>query len=206
MTEQVLLAIKETVDRLQWLSSAIQQLSAENRYLKAATFIDKDEDGEDISSGFREHAVEMVKRQYKNAPEALSEQLGVSIFVRRNAFLYMRRHKKKLARERAEDTVPSYQGSYGAPSAGLRPPAQAGSVKSKIFSGVSKAMARSTRSAALSGTTVPVLPRGTLNPNKIQRLASTPQPSVAGSGISAFIKESELIYPSPQPSCSQTRR
>ena len=73
-----MLVIRETIDRLQRLHSAIRQFSAQNRYLKAATFTVKDEDGED-SSRFRELANLMVRRQYPYTNDVLREQLGLSI-------------------------------------------------------------------------------------------------------------------------------
>lgn len=195
INEQVILIVKETIDRLQRLSSAIRHLSAQNRYLKAVNFIDKDDDGEDISSGFRKFAISMVKHQYKNACGTLCEQLGVSIFLRRNAFLYMRRHQKKLARERTESIVSRVQTPALDQGTASRSQYQLDFRQSRIFSSLSKTRANSSKSAALSGTTVPALPRGGLSPNVIQRLASPPQLSVASSRLSVFMKGNEPDYP-----------
>lgn len=183
IAEQVMLVIRETIDRLQRLHSAIRQFSAQNRYLKAATFTVKDEDGED-SSRFREFANLMVLRQYPYTNDVLREQLGMSIFVRRNAFLYSSRHQRKLARERTEAMVSPDRDSSS-------------SLGSKVVSSTSVPKAKSTKSAALSGTTVPILPRGGLNPNIFQRLVGNPQPSVASSATSIIVQDNEQLYPPP---------
>lgn len=192
-----MLVVKETIDRLQRLSSAIQQVSAQDRYLKALTFIDKDDDGEDISSAFRVYAVSMVRREYKGASDALCEQLGVSIFVRRNAFLYLRRHQRKLARQRAEGVMAPIQAPVLEQKATFHSQDRLGSFKSKNLLFSSKVKAKSSKSAALSRTTVPVIPKGGLNAKLLQRLAEAPQPSVAGSGSSVLVKDVDLVYPAP---------
>jgi hypothetical protein len=101
---EALEAVVASTDRLQRLAIVIRKSSVQSRNLKAATFVAKDEEGND----FGDFAIFMVKHRYKAASEALCEQLGASISLRRKRFLYRQKHQKKLAHKR-QNRVPETQ-------------------------------------------------------------------------------------------------
>jgi hypothetical protein len=94
------LAVVDVVDRLYKLSIVIQSPSLRNKFLKAATYVEWDEEnGVNLSSEFEHFAMTQVKRLCPNAPEEsgfLLERLGKAISQRRRQFMYRRTHRLKL--------------------------------------------------------------------------------------------------------------
>ncbi|KAE9364149.1 hypothetical protein N431DRAFT_563543 [Stipitochalara longipes BDJ] len=194
--EKVTVVVKETIDRLQRLSSAIRQVSIQNRYLKGASLIERNDHRKNESFDFRKFAICMVKREYGGATDALREQLGISLSIRRNAFLWIIRHKEKIAQERKETSRSPIQVPVIDQKAPLESQDQLGSLQGRSRSTPSIARAKSVMSAVLSRTTVPVLPKGGLKPDYLQKISSPSQPSIGGASRSfLMVNDDQLPYP-----------
>jgi hypothetical protein len=177
--------VKETIDRLQRLSMAIRQSSAQHRNFKTVSFIERDKEGNDISSGFESYAICIIKHRYKDADDALCRQLGASIFFRRNRFLYRKRHQEKLALNRR----------------GTTPPVQGKSLADRGANYASQQDQPSSQGAlflpALSATTASVLPSSPLDPKIFRSITSSYAPSIASSAPSVSVQDNKLDYPVP---------
>ena len=105
-SSEILHLIEEIIGRLQRISSAIRKSSAQSRNLRAANFIEKDDEGNIISVDFEKHAIRMVQYRFNNATESICELLVICISLRRNRFLYRKRHQEKLAAKRRAPKSP----------------------------------------------------------------------------------------------------
>ncbi|KAH7380831.1 hypothetical protein BKA64DRAFT_630742 [Cadophora sp. MPI-SDFR-AT-0126] len=94
--EQRLHGIEQTIDRLYRLSVAIRRPSIINQNAKAANFVIRDEDGNDVSRQFEEFALAFVTHTFQEAPVLLRERLAKSITLRRRRFMFRQHHQKKL--------------------------------------------------------------------------------------------------------------
>ena len=99
--------VEEVISSLQRVSSAIRKSAAQSRNLRAANFIEKDDDGCNISPHLERQAIRMVQYKFNDADRSICELLGISISLRRNRFLYRRRHQAKLASKRTAPRAPS---------------------------------------------------------------------------------------------------
>jgi hypothetical protein len=91
-------AVQDLVDRLHRLSALIRKSAVRDRNSKAANFVERDEDGNDLSATFESNALRIIRQFYPNASETLCRRLGESVSLRRKRILYNRRHQVKLAR------------------------------------------------------------------------------------------------------------
>ena len=94
--EQRLHGIEQTIDRLYRLSVAIRRPSIISQNAKAANFVIRDEDGNDVSDQFAGFSLTWITHQVPDAPLVLRERLANSITLRRKRFLYRQSHQKKL--------------------------------------------------------------------------------------------------------------
>ncbi|KAI9853500.1 MAG: hypothetical protein M1813_002205 [Trichoglossum hirsutum] len=187
LTLEAFQAIKETIDRLQRLSTAIRQSSTQHRNPKAIPFIERDKYGDDIGSEFESYAVCIIKHRYKDANDALCRQLGASIFFRRNRFLYRKRQQERLAPNKQGITLGQPLADRGADYA---------SQQDALFSPITS-QSKTTRGAALSVTTASVLPASPLDSRAFQSVAFSHTPSVASSIPSVSVENNKLDYPVP---------
>jgi hypothetical protein len=196
---EALHAVKEGIDRLQRLSSAIRLSSAQSRFAKAATYVEKDEDGNDISSGFRHFAMQMVEHRYKNADFDLCTHLANSMFLRRNGFLYRKRHQRKLAREREQPSLAICRTELKPEETKLGPGRGHRTLTGQPRTGVtdfqSLTKGKMAKSVALSGTEFSAPPKPGLDYKSM--LGARLQPSAAGSTSSVSVQEESVTYPPP---------
>ena len=106
-SSEVLHLVEEVISSLQRVSSAIRKSAAQSRNFRATSFIEKDDDGYNISPDVERQAIRMVQYKFNDAGKSICELLGISISLRRNRFLYRRRHQAKLASKRTAPRSPS---------------------------------------------------------------------------------------------------
>ncbi|KAK0122810.1 hypothetical protein ONS96_009843 [Cadophora gregata f. sp. sojae] len=94
--EQRLHGVEQTIDRLYRLSVAIRKPSIINQNTKAATFLIRDEEGNDVSRQFEEFALAWITHTFQEASVFLRERLARSITLRRRRFMFRQHHQKKL--------------------------------------------------------------------------------------------------------------
>lgn len=94
--EQRLHGLEQTIDRLYRLSVAIRRPSIISQNAKAANFVIKDEDGNDVGYRFTNFALALITHQFPEAPPVIRERLAKSVTLRRKWFLYRQSHQKKL--------------------------------------------------------------------------------------------------------------
>ena len=120
--EQRLHGVEQTIDRLYRLSVAIRRPSIISQNAKAANFVIRDEDGNDISVHYAEFALQWINHQFPDAALVIRERLANSMTLRRKRFLYRQNHQKKLSTK-----------SYLSPSLqSRRPPSPVVDVESTI--------------------------------------------------------------------------
>ncbi|KAL2049167.1 hypothetical protein ABVK25_010596 [Lepraria finkii] len=107
------LAIVDTLDRLYKQSIAIRSSAPRNRTSKAASYIQKDECGNDVGVLFQTYAVERIRRAYPQATDFLVRRLGNAVSQRRRHFMYerVRRKRRTLVTHALDpaDTLPPTQ-------------------------------------------------------------------------------------------------
>jgi hypothetical protein len=96
------IGVEAVVSRLNRLSASIRQSGIQHRDAKAATFIDKDEFGNDLTSQYAVIASIVVDHKFPAAEEVIRQRLAKSIAQRRNQFAYRRKHQQKLATKQIE--------------------------------------------------------------------------------------------------------
>jgi hypothetical protein len=87
-------AVEETLDRLFRLSAMIRKAAIHNRHAKAATFVEFDADGGNLTTVFKSLATQIVKHVFPHANEDLRERLAETISLRQRQFAYSRRHHR----------------------------------------------------------------------------------------------------------------
>jgi hypothetical protein len=101
-------AVSDIISGLNRLSATIRKSSARNRNSKAANFVERDDEGNDISMVYQENVTRIIRQLYPDASSTLCTRLGESISLRRKRILYSRRHQAKLI-IRPQITAPSRQ-------------------------------------------------------------------------------------------------
>jgi len=91
-------AVQDLIDRLHRLSASIRKSAVRDRNSKAANFVERDEDGNDLSVTFESNAIRIIQQRYPDASEPLCRRLGESVSLRRKRVLYSRKHQVKLAK------------------------------------------------------------------------------------------------------------
>ena len=89
--------IEDILGRLSRLAASIRRLGGHFRDAKAANFVDKDEEGVNLTSEFAEIVTLYVDHKFPKATEALRHRVVESVARRRNRLAYRRRHQQKLA-------------------------------------------------------------------------------------------------------------
>ena len=89
--------IENTLSRLNRLSASIRRSGRHHSDSKALSFVDRDADGEDLTSAFRRRITLIIDHLYPDADRVLRERLAESISRRRNRIVYRRNHRKKLS-------------------------------------------------------------------------------------------------------------
>lgn len=92
-------AVQDLIDRLHRLSALIRKSAVRDRNSKADNFVERDEDGNDLSIPFESNAIRIIRQRYPDASEILCRRLGKSVSLRRKRVLYNRRHQVKLAKK-----------------------------------------------------------------------------------------------------------
>ena len=91
-------AVQDLIDRLHRLSASIRKSAVRDRNSKSANFVERDEDGNDLSVTFESNVFRIIQQRYPDASEPLCRRLGESVSLRRKRILYSRKHQVKLAR------------------------------------------------------------------------------------------------------------
>lgn len=94
------LAITEIIARLFKLSVAIRSPSVQNAAARSASFVEKDENGNDLSVLFERYVLQRIVHHYPKLSPRIAERLSRAIGRRRRQFMYQRRHREKLGRAR----------------------------------------------------------------------------------------------------------
>jgi hypothetical protein len=76
---------------------ALRRPSIISQNAKAANFVIKDEEGNDIGEQFAEFAFKWITHQFPDAAPAIRKRLAKSVTLRRKRFLYRQSHQKKLS-------------------------------------------------------------------------------------------------------------
>ncbi|RDW60544.1 hypothetical protein BP6252_11927 [Coleophoma cylindrospora] len=95
--EQRLHGIEQTIDRLYRLSVAIRRPSILSQNAKAANFVIRDEEGNDVGEQFADFALKWITHQFPDASLGLRQRLASSVTLRRKRFLYRQSHQRKLS-------------------------------------------------------------------------------------------------------------
>lgn len=90
--------VEDVISRLIRLSASIRQSGSLHRDSKADRYIDRDENGNDLTAQFANIASLVVDHKFPDADETIRNRLAQSIARRRNRFEYRRKHQQKLAR------------------------------------------------------------------------------------------------------------
>ena len=93
---------EEAIDRLNRLSTSIRRAGVHHRDAKAESYIDRDENGQDLTALFKEYAKTIIKHRIPKAHNALQARMAESIALRRNRFAYLQRHQQKLSYQQPE--------------------------------------------------------------------------------------------------------
>jgi hypothetical protein len=101
-------AVGDIISGLNRLSATIRKASARNRNSKAANFVERDDEGNDVNMVYLENVTQTIQQNYPDASSTLCRRLGESISLRRKRVLYSRRHQAKLI-TRPQITVPNPQ-------------------------------------------------------------------------------------------------
>lgn len=89
--------VDDIISRLIRLSASIRRSGSYHHDLKAESFVDRDKDGNDLTSRFATLAMLTVNYKFPGANEVLRKRLAESISRRRNRFAYCRTHQQKLS-------------------------------------------------------------------------------------------------------------
>ncbi len=100
------LTITEIIGRLFKLSIAIRSPSVQNAAARSTSFIEKDEDGNDVSAFFEQYVLKRIIHHYPDLSLKIAERLSRAIRRRRRQFMYQRRHREKLGRIRNGEEKP----------------------------------------------------------------------------------------------------
>lgn len=92
------LTITEIIGRLFKLSIATRSPSVQNAATRSASFIEKDEEGNDLSVLFEQYVLQRIVHHYPELSPRIAERLSRAIGRRRRQFMYQRRHREKLGR------------------------------------------------------------------------------------------------------------
>jgi hypothetical protein len=87
-------AVEATLDRLFLVSSIIRKSALENRFAKAAAFIEFDKDGANLTQAFKDLALQIVQHQFPNAGEVLQKRLAETISLRQRQLAYSKNHHR----------------------------------------------------------------------------------------------------------------
>ncbi|CZR60318.1 uncharacterized protein PAC_10214 [Phialocephala subalpina] len=94
--------VQDAISRLNRLSTSIRNSGLHYRDLKAATFVDRDED-DDWTAFYARLSTLVVNHKFPDANEVLRLRAAKSLAQRRNQLAYRRRHQQKLARKYTND-------------------------------------------------------------------------------------------------------
>ena len=105
---EVVEMVSDVLNRLIILSSLIRNSSRQHRNIRGATFIERDEDGHDVSPMFEDYFRCFIRNRHKDVSRAICERLVKGALLRRKRIIYSKRHQMKLAR-----TAPSFRQKDG---------------------------------------------------------------------------------------------
>ncbi|RDW75444.1 hypothetical protein BP6252_06586 [Coleophoma cylindrospora] len=90
-------AVQDTIYRLQRLYASFRRSALIDWSSIAADFIERDREGNDLSTAFEDNATRIIQSRYPDASGALCRRLGQSVALRRKVILYSRGHQVELA-------------------------------------------------------------------------------------------------------------
>ena len=91
-------AIERNIAYLHRLSNAIHKAGNDSRNIRAAQFIWKDEEGNDIGSFWKKHfALQLCERKYPDASPKIQDRMASAMLTRRKRLLYRQKRSEKLA-------------------------------------------------------------------------------------------------------------
>jgi hypothetical protein len=79
------------------VSSIIRKSALENRFAKAAAFIEFDKDGTNLTQAFKDLALQIVQHQFPNAGEVLQKRLAETISLRQRQLAYSKSHHRNYS-------------------------------------------------------------------------------------------------------------
>jgi len=100
--------VEATISRLSRLSAYIRRSGVQHQDAKAASFVDRDDLGNDLTSRYAAIAISVLEHKFPAADELIRQRVAKSIAQRRNRFAYRRKHQQKLSRKGIE--MPPAQG------------------------------------------------------------------------------------------------
>jgi hypothetical protein len=104
--EEARIEVETAISRLNRLSASIRQSGVQHRNVKAISFVDKDELGNDLTSHYAAIATLVLDHKFPAADEVIRQRVAKSIAQRRNQFSYRRKHQQKLSRKQEMRTAP----------------------------------------------------------------------------------------------------
>lgn len=88
--------VEDIIFRMSRLSNSSWQSGSQYRDVKAESFIDRDEAGNDLTSSFSKLAVLVVNHRFPHADETIRHRLAESMARRRNSIAYRRSRREQL--------------------------------------------------------------------------------------------------------------
>jgi hypothetical protein len=100
-SKQLVLTLQGGIDKLYEISHAIRSSSSEARIERAARYVERDQEGNDLTELFKSYAFAIASHRFPNASLAIKDRLA-DAFVLRRRFLYVRSHQQKLSSRRQQ--------------------------------------------------------------------------------------------------------
>ncbi|KAF4633525.1 hypothetical protein G7Y89_g4594 [Cudoniella acicularis] len=97
--------VEVTIRRLNTITTSIRRAGTKNRDSKANAWIERDKDGQDLTSYFAHLAKLAIDFKFPDATPTIRHRLAQSLSQRRNRIAYARKHQRKLAKVRTEKLV-----------------------------------------------------------------------------------------------------
>jgi hypothetical protein len=113
-------AVEQPLDRLFRLTAVIRKSAILNRYAKAATFVEFDKEGTNLTLEFKTVAAHMVRQLLPDTSETLRQRLVETISLRQRQYSYSRRHQQNLAQDRTSLEGPESQAKPLQPTGSVR--------------------------------------------------------------------------------------
>lgn len=100
--KQLVLTLQGGIDKLYKISHALRSSSSTARNERAARYVERDQEGNDITELFKSYAFAIASHRFPNTSLAIKDRLADALVLRRRKFLYVRRHQQKLSSRRQQ--------------------------------------------------------------------------------------------------------